>query len=157
MVKLPSTKNHTILTTIWVFFALFCLLWLVGNVLGLASPESWVAKNNMPNAPAAGWTKELLVYFNISMIASILLPILFCFITLYGLIKKQIFSLFTGYISLGTSMYTNIVFTTVVIRCGSVDQYFLFKFVLMQIIELAALLYLIIYTVECLKKIKISD
>ena len=157
MVKLPSTKNHTILTTIWVFFALLCLMWLAGNVLGLASPESWVAKNNMPNAPEAGWTKEILVYFNISMIASILLPILFCFVTLYGLIKRHIFSLFTGYISLGTSMFTNLVFTTVTIRCGSVDQYFLFKFVLMQIIELAALLYLIIYTVECLRKVKISD
>ena len=157
MVKLPSTKNHTILTTIWVFFALLCLMWLVGNVLGLASPGSWVAKNNMPNAPEAGWTKEILVYFKISMIASILLPILFCFVTLYGLIKRHIFSLFTGYISLGTSMFTNLVFTTVTIRCGSVDQYFLFKFVMMQIIELAALLYLIIYTVECLRKIKISD
>jgi len=157
MVKLPSTKNHTILTTIWVFFALLCFMWLFGNILGLASPASWVAKNNMPNAPEGGWAKDILVYFNISMISSILLPILFCFITLYGLIKKHIFSLFTGYISLGTSMYTNIVFTTVIIRCGSVDQYFLFKFVLMQIIELAALLYLVIYTRECLGKVKISD
>jgi hypothetical protein len=130
-------------------------MWLAGNVLGLASPESWVAKNNMPNAPEAGWTKEILVYFKISMIASILLPILFCFVTLYGLIKRHIFSLFTGYISLGTSMFTNLVFTTVTIRCGSVDQYFLFKFVMMQIIELAALVYLIIYTVECFKKTKI--
>jgi len=157
MVKLPSTKNHTILTTIWVFFALLCFMWLVGNVLGLTSPGSWAAKNNMPNAPETGWTKEILVYFNISMVSSILLPILFCFITLYGLIKRHIFSLFTGYISLGTSMYTNLVFTTVTIRCGSVDQYFLFKFVMMQIIELAALLYLIIYTRECLGKVKISD
>lgn len=157
MVNLPSTKNHTILTTIWVFFALLCFMWLFGNIMGLASPVSWVAKNNMPNAPLGGWSKDLMVYFNISMISSILLPILFCFITLYGLIKKRIFSLFTGYISLGSSMYTNIVFTTVIIKCGSVDQYFLFKFVLMQIIELAALLYLIIYTRECLGKVKISD
>lgn len=132
-------------------------MWLVGNVLGLASPGSWAAKNNMPNAPATGWTKEIMVYFNISMISSILLPILFCFVTLYGLIKKHIFSLFTGYISLGTSMYANLVFTTVTIRCGSIDQYFLFKFIMMQIIELAALLYLVIYTVECLRKIKISE
>ena len=156
MGTLPSTKNHTILTTIWVFFALLCLMWLAGNVLGLASPASWAAKNNMPNAPEGGWAKDILVYFNISMISSILLPILFCFVTLYGLLKRHIFSLFTGYISLGTSMYTNIVFTTVTIRCGSVDQYFLFKFVLMQVIELAALAYLIIYTVECFKKTKIT-
>ena len=156
MVNLPSTKNHTILMTIWVFFAMFCLLWLFGNVLGLASPGSWLAKNNMPNAPEGGWSKDLIVYFNISMISSILLPISFCFITLYGLLRRRIFSLFTGYVSLGSSMYTNIVFATVIFKCGSIDQYFLFKFIVMQAIELAALLYLIIYTVECCKKINIT-
>ena len=149
MGTLPSSKNHTILTTIWVFFALLCFAWFAGNVVGLISPDSWIAKNNMPKPPEAGWAKEILLYFNISMIASILFPILFCFITLYGLIKRRIFSLFTGYISLSTSMFTNLVFTTVTIRCGSVDQYFLFKFILMQMIELFALAYLIIYTIEC--------
>jgi hypothetical protein len=88
------------------------------------------------------------------MIASLIFPILFCFITLYGLIKRRIFSLFTGYISLSTSMFTNLVFTTVTIRCGSIDQYFLFKFVLMQIIELFALVYLIIYTRDFFKNRK---
>ena len=154
MGTLPSTKNHTILTTIWVIFALLCLMWLAGNVVGLISPDSWLAKNNMPKPPEAGWPKEILLYFNISMIASILFPISFCFITLYGLIKSRIFSLFTGYISLSTSMFTNLVFTTVTIRCGSLDQYFLFKFALMQIIEIAALIYLIIYTVEYFKSKK---
>jgi hypothetical protein len=125
--------------------------------MGLASPDSWVAKNNMPNAPEGGWSKDLVVYFSISMVSSILLPILFCFVTLYGLLKRRIFSLFTGYVSLGSSMYTNIVFATVIFKCGRVDQYFLFKFIVMQAIELAALLYLIIYTVECVRKIKISD
>lgn len=151
MGTLPSSKNHTILTTIWVVFALLCLMWFAGNVVGILSPDSWMAKNNMPKPPELGWPKEISLYFNISMIASIIFPILFCFITLYGLIKRQLFSLFTGYVSLSTSMFTNLVFTTVTIRCGSVDQYFLFKFVLMQVIELFALVYLTIYTVECLR------
>jgi hypothetical protein len=51
-------------------------------------------------------------------------------------------------------MFTNLVFTTVTIRCGSIDQYFLFKFVLMQIIELFALVYLIIYTRDFFKNRK---
>jgi hypothetical protein len=154
MILLPANKNHAIVTTVWVIFALLCAMWMAGNVVGLVSPDSWIAKNNMPKPPVAGWPAEILLYFSISMIASLIFPILFCFITLYGLIKRRIFSLFTGYISLSTSMFTNLVFTTVTIRCGSMDQYFLFKFVLMQIIELFALVYLTIYTRDFFKNRK---
>jgi len=156
MEMLPSTKNHTILTTIWVIFALLCLAWLIGNVTELVNPGSWVARNNMPNAPQGGWPKEILVYFKISMVASILFPILFCFVTLFGLIKRHFFSLITGYISLATGMFTNLIFNVVTIKCGSIDLYFLFKFAIILVIELAALAYLIIYTVECFKKTKIT-
>ena len=61
MVNLPSTKTHTILTTIWVIFALLCLAWLIGNATTIIDPDSWVAQNNMPKPPQEGWSKEILV------------------------------------------------------------------------------------------------
>lgn len=157
MIRLPSTRTHTMFATVWVLFSLLCLAWLIGNITALISPESWVAQNNMPNAPKQGWSNEILVYFHISMIASIIFPILFCFITLFGLIRKRIFSLFTGYVSLATGLFTNLIFNVVVIRRGIVDLYFIFKSGLVLIIELMALILLIKYTIEFFKKVKIAE
>lgn len=156
MGSLPSTKTHTVLTTIWVFFALLCLAWLIGNVAGIFFPDSWMAQNNMPKAPQGGWPEAILVYFNISMIASIIFPISFCFITLYGLMKRRIFSIFTGYVSLSTGMFTNLIFNVVTMRCGTVDLYFIFKCAIVLIIELLAIIYLVKYTAECLKNVKVA-
>lgn len=157
MVSLPSAKTHTMLTTIWVIFALLSLAWFIGNITAIVIPDSWVAQNNMPTPPEQGWPSEILAYFHISMIASILFPILFCFITLYGLIKRHFYSLFTGYISLATGMFTNLIFNVVIIRCGTVDLFFIFKCVLVLVIELLALVFLIKYTVECCNKIKLAE
>lgn len=157
MAKLPATKTHTVLTTIWMIFGLLCLAWLAGNITALVNPTSWVAQNNMPNAPEHGWPAEILAYFHISMIASIFFPILFCFITLYGLMKRHFYSLFTGYISLATGLFTNLIFNVVVIKCGSIDLYFIFKSILILAIELLALIFLMAYTVEIYKRISMAE
>ncbi len=154
MKLLAFTKTHTILTTIWAFFALLCLVWLIGNIAGIFFPNSWLAQNNMPKPPQGGWPEAILVYFHISMIASIIFPISFCFITLYGLLKRHLFSIFTGYVSLSTGLFTNLIFNVVTIRCGTVDLFFILKCAIVLIIELLAAVYLVKYTAECLKNIK---
>lgn len=156
MEKLPFTKTYKVLITVWILYSLFCLAWLAGNTAGIFFPNSWIARNNMPIPPPGGWPAAILVYFKASMVASILFPLLFCFITLIGLLKRRFFSLFTGYISLATALFTNLIFNIVTIRCGTIDKFFLFKFTLILIIEILALIYIIKYTRECYKGIKIS-
>ena len=151
MKNLPSTKTHKTLTIIWSFYALFCLVWLIGNISILFFPDSWIARNNAPKPPSDGWAESMLIYFGISMIASIIFPITFCFITLYGLIKQQTFSLFTGFVSLSTVMLTNLVFNVVTIRSGSVDWVFLAQVAIIMTTEILALVYLVKLTLEYLE------
>lgn len=148
MGNLPSTKTHKTLTNIWSFYALFCLVWLVGNISILFFPDSWIAKNNAPKPPAEGWADSMLIYFEISMIASIIFPITFCFITLYGLIKQYTFSLFTGFVSLSTVMLTNLVYNVVTIKSGSLDWLFLTQVAIIMTTEILALVYLVKLSIE---------
>lgn len=148
---IPSTKTHKTLTIIWSFYALFCLVWLIGNISILFFPDSWIAKNNAPKPPADGWADSMLIYFEISMIASIIFPITFCFITLYGLIKQYTFSLFTGYVSLSTVMLTNLVYNVVTIKSGSLDWLFLTQVAIIMTTEILALVYLVKLTIEYLE------
>ncbi len=148
MSTLPSTRTRKTLTIIWSFYALFCLAWLVGNISGLFSPDSWIARNNSPKPPVEGWAEPLLIYFAASMVASIIFPISFCFITLYGLMKQYAFSLFTGYVSLSTVMFTNLVYNVVTIKSGSVDWFFLAQVAIIMTTEILALIYLVKLTLE---------
>lgn len=151
MGKLPSTKTHKTLIIIWSVYALFCLVWLVGNISILFFPDSWIARNNAPKPPADGWADSMLIYFEISMIASIIFPITFCFITLYGLMKQYAFSLFTGFVSLSTVMLTNLVYNVVTIKSGSLDWLFLTQVAIIMTAEILALVYLVKLTIEYLE------
>lgn len=151
MKPLPSTKTHKTLTVIWSLYALFCLVWLIGNLSILFFPDSLIARYNAPKPPAEGWATPLLIYFEISMIASIFFPIAFCFITMYGLIKKHVFSLFTGYASLSTVMITNLVYNVVTIKGGSLDWFFLTQVGIIMATEVLALVYLVKLTLQYLE------